>query len=149
MTAEPEVTEWRAWGESWLAVLIPAFAAGGGVVFILQATGYRGALGPFSVVLGLFGLLLAALGVLLLVVLYRTRVRLVGEGIEIRQTRPEVLPWSDIESVQLDRDRGLRTITVSLRDGHTRTLPTPTKGKRPASDTTLDDAVAAMRRRLR
>lgn len=147
MTAPTEVTQWRAWGESWLAAMIPGVVALGGLQFILQGAGFgRNALG---VVVVLFGLVLAAAGLLLLVVLHRTRTRLTTEGIEIRQTRPEVLPWSGIAAVERDRATGRRTIKVSLRGGGARTLPTPTQGKRPLADPTLDDAVAAMRRRLR
>jgi hypothetical protein len=147
VTPPAEATQWRAWGESWLAVLIPAVVAFGGLLFVLQGIGFgRNALG---VLVALFGLVLVAAGLLLLVVLYRTRTRLTSEGIEIRQTRPEVLPWSDIAGVERDRATGRRTIKVSLRGGGTRTLPTPTQGKRALSDSTLDDAVAAMRRRLR
>lgn len=144
----PEQTEWRAWGESWLAVLIPALVALGGLVFVAQAVSHPNGWNPLSVVLALFGLLMAAVGVFFVVLLVRTRTRLTEEGIEIRQTAPEVLAWSEITSVQLDRSNAERTITVSLRDGSVRTLPTPTQGKRSLSDSTLADAVAAMRRRL-
>lgn len=71
MTAPAEVTQWRAWGESWLAALIPAVVAFGGLLFVLQGMGFgRNALG---VVVALFSLVLSAAGLLLLVVLYRTR----------------------------------------------------------------------------
>ena len=147
MTDPAEVTQWRAWGESWLAALIPAVVAFGGLLLVLQGVGFgRNALG---VVVAVFGLALVAAGLLLLAVLVRTRTRLTADGIEIRQTRPEVLPWSDIAGVERDRATGRRTIKVTLRDGPARTLPTPTQGKRPLADPTLDDAVAAMRRRLR
>lgn len=146
MSGPVEVTQWRAWGESWLAAVIPAVVVFCGLLFVLQAIGFGG--NALGVVVALFGLVLAAVGLLLLVVLYRTRTRLTTEGIEIRQTRPEVLPWSAIAAVERDRATGRRTITVSLHEGGTRTLPTPTQGKRPLSDTTLDDAVTAMRRRL-
>lgn len=147
MTAPAEVTQWRAWGESWLAALIPGAVAFGGLLFVLQGTGFGW--NVLGVVVALFGLVLAAVGLLLLVVLHRTRTRLTTEGIEIRQTRPEVLPWSAIAAVERDGATGRRTIKVSLREGGARTLPTPTQGKRPLADPTLDDAVAAMRRRLR
>ena len=141
-----ETTEWRAWGESWLAALIPAVTVFAGLVFLSQAAilGWRW----LSVVLGLFGVILGLAGALLLVVLVRTRTRLTREGIEIRQIGAEVIPWNTIASVQLDRRRADRTITVLLNDGRVRTLPTPTQAKRPPSDPTLPDAVSAMRRRL-
>jgi MFS family permease len=141
-----ETTEWRAWGESWLAVLIPSVAVCAGPVFVYQAATYGWRW--LSVGLGLFGLVLLLAGALLLVVLVRTRTRLTGRGIEIRQIGAEVISWETIASVQLDRRRANRTITVLLHDGRVRTLPTPTQAKRPPSDPTLPDAVAAMRRRL-
>ena len=141
-----ETTEWRAWGESWLAALIPSVVVLAGLVLVYQAATYGWRW--FSVVLGLIGVILALAGALLLVVLVRTRTRLIQEGIEIRQMGAELIPWGTIASVQLDRRRGERTITVSLHDGRVRTLPTPTQAKRPLSDPTLPDAVAAMRRRL-
>lgn len=143
-----ETTEWRAWGESWLAVLIPSIGVLGGLALLYQAAEQPGTISPVILVSGLFGLALLTIGAILLVVLVRTRTRLVPEGIEIRQLGAEVLPWTDIASVQLDPRRAGRTITVSLRDGRVRTLPTPTQAKRPLSDPTLTDAVAAMRRRL-
>jgi hypothetical protein len=141
-----ETTQWRAWGESWLAAVIPGLMALGGLVFLSQAasSGWN----VLSLLLGGFGVLLVLTGVLLLVVLVRTRTRLTSEGIEIRQIGAEVLSWTEIASVQLDRSRANRTITVLLQDGRTRTLPTPTQAKRPPSDPTLPNAVAAMRRRL-
>ena len=146
MTAPVEVTQWRAWGESWLAVLIPGVVAFAGLLLVLQGVGSgRTVLG---VAVTVVGLVLAAAGLLLLVVLHRTRTRLTTEGIEIRQARPEVLPWSAIAAVERDGATGRRTIKVSLREGGARTLPTPTQGKRPLADPTLDDAVAAMQRRL-
>jgi hypothetical protein len=143
-----ERTEWRAWGESWLAALIPGVAAVSGLVLLFQAATYPAGWSPVRLVLGLVGLGLVLVGALLLLVLVRTRTRLVPEGIEIRQIGAEVLPWTEIASVQLDPNRANRTITVSLHDGRARTLPTPTQAKRPPSDPTLPDAVAAMRRRL-
>jgi MFS family permease len=141
-----ETTEWRAWGESWLAALIPSVAVFAGLVLVYQAATYGWRW--LSVVLGLLGMVLLLAGALLLVVLVRTRTRLTAEGIEIRQIGAEVIPWTSIASVQLDRRRANRTITVSLHDGRVRTLPTPTQAKRPPSDPTLPDAVAAMQRRL-
>ncbi len=138
--------EWRAWGESWLAVLIPSVAMFAGLVFVYQAATYGWRW--LSVVLGLFGLVLLLAGALLLAVLVRTRTRLTEQGIEIRQIGAEVIPWETVASVQLDRRRANRTITVLLHDGRVRTLPTPTQAKRPLSDPTLPDAVTAMRRRL-
>jgi hypothetical protein len=141
-----ETTEWRAWGESWLAALIPSVAVFAGLVLVYQAATYGWRW--LSVVLGLLGMVLLLAGALLLIVLVRTRTRLTAEGIEIRQIGAEVIPWTSIASVQLDRRRANRTITVSLHDGRVRTLPTPTQAKRPPSDPTLPDAVAAMQRRL-
>ena len=117
-----------------------------GLVFVYQAATYGWRW--LSVVLGLFGLVLLLAGALLLAVLVRTRTRLTEQGIEIRQIGAEVIPWETVASVQLDRRRANRTITVLLHDGRVRTLPTPTQAKRPLSDPTLPDAVAAMRRRL-
>ena len=143
-----ETIEWRAWGESWLAALIPGVGAASGLVLLYQAVTYPAGWSPVGLVLGVFGLALVLAGALLLLMLVRTRTRLVPEGIEIRQLGAEVLPWTEIASVQLDPRRANRTITVSLHDGRARTLPTPTQAKRPLSDPTLRDAVAAMRRRL-
>lgn len=143
-----ERTEWRAWGESWLAALIPGLVALGGILTAYQGFTYPGGWFPLGGVVGVFGVIMALAGAFFVVVLVRTRTRLIADGIEIRQIGAEVIGWKEIASVQLDRSNADRTITVSLRDGRTRTLPTPTQAKRPLSDPTLPDAVAAMRRRL-
>ena len=95
-----ETMEWRAWGESWLAALIPGVACSLVWCFVYQAATYGWRW--LSVVLGLFGLVLVLAGALLLVVLVRTRTRLIQEGIEIRQIGAEVIPWDD------DRQRPAR-----------------------------------------
>ena len=77
----------------------------------------------------------------------RTRVRLVTAGVEIRLFRTVLYHYSDITDARVDRGNNDRSIKLTLRNGQARTLPAPTRWFRPESDTTLDDAVSAIRRR--
>jgi hypothetical protein len=56
--------------------------------------------------------------------------------------------YDDIPDARIDRgNNNDRTIRLTTGAGKTSRLPTPTRGLRPPSNTTLDDAVIAIRRR--
>ena len=76
----------------------------------------------------------------------RTRVRLTPQGVEVRQFKTALYEYGDITDARIDRGNNDRTIKLTMRNGKARTLPAPTRGLRPPSDTTLDQAVVAIRR---
>lgn len=143
----PEKTEWRMQGGSVVVALLPVLG------LALSTTSQAGA--AFSRESGLRSLtffwmtmaIFVASAVVLGTLCLRTRVRLVAAGVEIRQFRTVLYPYSDITDARVDRGNSDRSIKLTLRHGPARTLPAPTRWFRPDSDTTLDDAVSAIRRR--
>ncbi len=101
-----ETIEWRAWGESWLAALIPGVAVFAGLVLLYQAATYRLAVaqsgaGPVRPGPGRWP------GLLLLVVLVRTRTRLIpGGDRDPADRRRGAALGRTIASVQLDPKKG-------------------------------------------
>jgi hypothetical protein len=142
-----ERTEWRIRGGSAVVTLLPVTALAlsttsmAGTAFTEGSTPRN--LIFFWVALTTFVASAIVVGTLCL----RTRVRLVPAGVEIRQFRTVLYRYSEITDARVDRGNNDRSITLTLRSGPARTLPAPTRWFRPDSDTTLDDAVSAIRRR--
>ena len=124
-----ETTEWRAWGESWLAALIPGVAAVSGLVLLLPGRDLLGRLVPVRLVLGS-----SASPWCWPVPCCFSSWSGPGPDWSRRGSRSgrsgqRCCPGTEIASVQLDPNRADRTITVSLHDGRARTLPTPYPGR--------------------
>jgi hypothetical protein len=142
-----ERVEWRLSAGAVGVTLLPALGLGLSTGAIAES-----ALGPESSLIRrvIFGLAAGtfAAGLLVLVGLcIGTRVRLISDGVEVRRFKTALYEYGDITDARIDRGNNDRTIRLTMRTGKTHTLPAPTRGLRPPSDTTLDQAVSSIRRR--
>jgi hypothetical protein len=142
-----EATAWRLGGS---AVALPVFTVvvlgqvtASAIGRVVDADRSTGALVRAILYAGL----LLAVVVLTVIILARTRVALLPDGVEVRQFKRRLYRYDDITDVRVDRATGDRTIRLTLRDGTSVTLLAPTRGLRPPSDRTLDHAVQAIRDR--
>lgn len=139
------VAEWRPRGRRLLTLLLPllvVLTSGTSVVLrLLHPGGDRHA--GVDLVLGSLLVVGAAVSVL---VATRTRVRVLPEGLEVRELRTRTYAWSSIADVRVDRWSGSRTVAVELTDGSVRTLPAPVASRGTTSELTA--VVEAVRRHL-
>ena len=146
-TGRVERTEWRLRDQpmGWLAYLGPLPLA----LVLVSSLRDEGWYTPqfWAALVGL--LLLVAAGVW---AAGRLRVRLTADGVEVRQFRTRLYPWTEIAAVQLAPEQHAIAVVLRTQSMHQRPqpeiLPLPRgKGRRP-SDTTIQDAMSAIDRRI-
>ena len=83
----------------------------------------------------------------------RLRVRLTADGVEVRQFRTRLYPWTEIAAVQqLAPEQHAIAVVLRTQSMHQRPqpeiLPLPRGKGRCPSDTTIQDAMSAIDRRI-
>ena len=148
-TPPPGPVVWRASGPPLLArvvaLAVVGYLAVSGLTRLLAPARSRSG-GDVLLVAGY--LLLLALAVGALVVTLRTRVRLLPEGVEVRELGTQLHPWAQVTGVRADSATRPRTPVLELAGGRGRALPVPSGALRRTGDTTVTDAVLLLRRHL-
>ena len=146
--AEPGVTQWRPGLRERSSPIVIVVLAGSNAVarLLLSERGRLQLIDLASVTL------LAVTAGVALVEALRTRVRILPDGLEVRQLRLRRYPWSEITDVQVDPWSGNRRVRITLADGTSPLLPTPRAPRRRSSggvsDAALLEVVSAVEARL-